>query len=362
MRVLWIASAAENAARARPDLELARALAAQGVELHLVAPDGPLAQGFSAAGFNWAGPLPRRWLGRAAMSWLREGCQAAGIEVVHLLDPIAAIAALPALESLRAAVVLRHSRPGGVHKWNPLSRMSVLNRGIDVVACRCEAARTELARYRDPANLYLLPPACSPEWLEGPPAKLEKLGLPRDAFPVAVIGDYSPRKGVEYVVEAAQWLPAQAPVHFLLLGSGLENRVVLERVARSPWRRNFHLLGHREDAPAILAACAVSVRGAIRREGLPQSVLESMALGVPPIVTDAGGLPELVVQGESGIIVARRNARAIGEALTWLLEHPEARRAMGQAARERIAREFPPERAVASHLELYRALRAGLAI
>ncbi len=361
MRVLWIASAADTSARARPDLELARALAAEGVELHLIAPEGPLAQGFAAEGLNWAGPLPRRWLGRAAMDWLRKGCEAAGIEVVHLLDPAAAIAALPALEPLPAAVVLRHARPGGVQRWNPLARMSVLNRGIDVVACRCEAARAELARRRDPASLCLLPPACSPDWLEVPPASLEQLGLPGNAFPVAVISDYAPRKGIEYVVEAAQWLPAQAPVHFLLVGWGLENRAVLERVARSPWRRNFHLLGRRDDAPAILAACAVSVRGGIRREGMPQSVLESMALGVPPIVTDAGGLPELVVQGESGIVVARRNARAIGEALSWLLEHPEARRAMGRAARERIAREFPQERAVARHLELYRALKAGRA-
>jgi glycosyltransferase involved in cell wall biosynthesis len=110
----------------------------------------------------------------------------------------------------------------------------------------------------------------------------------------------------------------------------------------------------------ITAACAVAVRGALGREGIPQTIIESMACGVPPVITDVGGARELVAQGESGIIVRRRSARAIGEALAWLYEHPAERRAMGQAARARIGAEFTLQRAVAQHLALYHALRAEL--
>jgi L-malate glycosyltransferase len=183
--------------------------------------------------------------------------------------------------------------------------------------------------------------------------------VPPDAFPVAVVANYRPRKGIEYIVEAAQWLPADMPIHFLMVGADLENRAVLERVSRSPFRDRFHLLGHREDAVRITAACAVSVRGALGREGIPPTVIESMACGVPPIITDVGGAAELVVQGESGIIVRPRSARAIGEALAWLYEHPSQRMAMGQAARQRIEEEFPLARAVQRHLDLYHSLRAS---
>lgn len=362
MRVLWIASAADSNARVRPDLELARALASAGVELHLVAPDGALAQGFAAARLNWAGPLPRRWLGREAMNWLQQGCAAAGIEVVHLLDRTAAIAALPALEPLPAAILLRHERPGGTQRWNPLARLSVLSRRLDAVACRCEAARVELARRREPATLCTLRPAFSPEWLDGPAVDFAAMGIPPDAFRVAVIGDYRPRKGIEVVVDAAQWLAQGTSVHFLLVGRGLETRSVLERIARSPWRRNFHLLGPRDDAPRIAARCHVSVRGAQRLQGVPQAIMESMAAGVPAVMTAVGGAAELVEDGVSGLLVPPRNARAIGEALRWLVAHPARRRAMGDAARLRIAAEFDPARALEAHLSLYRRLAAGAAI
>jgi L-malate glycosyltransferase len=97
----------------------------------------------------------------------------------------------------------------------------------------------------------------------------------------------------------------------------------------------------------------------VGREGIPQSVIESMACGVPPVITEAGGSAELVEQGVSGIIVPRRSARAIGEALAWMVEHPAQRKAMGQAARERIEREFPLTRAVEAHLSLYRELHTA---
>jgi L-malate glycosyltransferase len=150
-------------------------------------------------------------------------------------------------------------------------------------------------------------------------------------------------------------------VHFLLVGAGLANRSVLERVSRSPLSERFHLLGHREDAAQITSACAVAVRGAFRREGIPQTIVEAMASGVPPVIADTGGARELVGPGDAGIIVRRRSARAIGEALLWLLEHPDQRRAMGRAASTRIGEQFRVDQAVDQHLDLYRALRAELA-
>lgn len=363
LRVLWITAHTGTPDSVRPDIGLGRSLAAAGVELHIVAPeDSHCAAAVEQAGLRLVGSLPARALRSRSTSWLREGCLGERIEVVHFLDRVAVATTLPVLRDLPLAMVMRHDRVGGVQRWNPFARLTQLHPRIDRVVCTSEAARNELARRREPASLVTIRPGHCLEWHRGPAISLGQFGVPPDAFPVAVVANYRPRKGIEYVVDAAQWLPAGAPVHFLLVGAEVANRAVLERITRSPFRANFHLLGHREDAARITAACAVSVRGALRREGVPPTVIESMACGVPPIITDVGGARELVEQGTSGIIVRRRSPRAIGEALAWLYEHPPERRSMGEAARERIRTRFTLEQAVEAHLALYRGLRVQRSI
>jgi L-malate glycosyltransferase len=361
VRVLWITSSGGTPTSSRPDIALAAGLASAGVALRVIAPEGShCARAVEDAGLRLAGTLPQRWWGRSLRTWLRNGCRADGIEIVHLLDRPAVSVALPALRDLPVAIVMRQDRTGGVQRWNPFARTAQLNPRINRVVCTCEAARAELAKRRDPGSVLTIHPGHRLDWYHEK-ADLQRLGIPPDALPVAVVSNYRPRKGIEYVIDAAQWLPLDTPVHFLLVGAGLANRSVLERVSRSPLSERFHLLGHREDAAQITSACAVAVRGAFRREGIPQTIVEAMASGVPPVIADTGGARELVGPGDAGIIVRRRSARAIGEALLWLLEHPDQRRAMGRAASTRIGEQFRVDQAVDQHLDLYRALRAELA-
>lgn len=360
-RVLWLTSQAGSPSGVRPDLELARGLRRAAIELHVIVPAGSYcAQAAREANCRVIEVPPRGLHGRTGRENIRRYCLDNDIALVHLFDEVAMAAAIPALREVPLPLVTRHARTGGVQWWNPLARLTVLHPRLDRVICTSEAARAELARNRDPASLVTIRPGCDPAWHNQPPANLVSLGLPPDAFVVAAVTDYQGRKGIEYIVDSAQWLPAAAKAHFLLVGAGHENRSVLERVVRSPWRENFHLLGPRTDAPQIVAACAVSVRAALRGDSVPQAVIESMACGVPTVATDVGGLRELVAHGESGIVVKRRSPRAIGTAVTWLYEHPAERLAMGRAARARIAGRFSLAGNLASHLALYRELCPSL--
>lgn len=360
MRALWIIGVPASRATARPDFELARGLVGAGVQLELIVPAGtPWEQAAGEAGLEVVGALPRGWVGGRKLRWLRDGCVGAGTQLVHLLDRPAGWAALPALAGLPLAVLLRCERPGGLQRWNPLARMAELHPRVDRVVCSSEAARVDLARRRRPESLALIRPGCAADWLAGPPVNLASLGVPAGAMAVALLSDYQPRKGVEYVIDALQWLPPGAPVHLLMLGAGLETRSVLERIARSPLRRQVHLLGEREDALRIAAACAVIARGTLKCEGIPDSALAAMSAGVVPVLSDTGGARELVVQGESGILVPPGKPRAMGEALAWLLAHPAERQAMAAAAQARVAAEFSPGAALDAHLALYRELCRG---
>lgn len=360
-RVLWISSQPDPPSTVRPYLELARGLAGKGLEIHVMARiDSHAAEAARQARFPVIEFPPRGLLGRVGRWAVRKVCLDRDIGLVHLFDPVAMAAVVPALQDLPVPVVAHHARTGGVQRWNPIAQLTVLQRRIDRVICTSETGRAELARRRDPGSVVTILPGVDPSWYDAEPLNLARFSVPQGAFAIAVVADYHARHGIEYIVDSAQWLPLDGQAYFLLIGAGHENRFVLERIHRSPLRECFRLLGPRLDAPRITAACAVSVRATLGGDGLPQAVMEAMACGVPPVIAEAGAARELVSQGESGIIVTRRSPRALGEALAWLKEHPARRMAMGRAARERIHRELPLERAIDEHLALYRSLSGAV--
>ena len=93
-----------------------------------------------------------------------------------------------------------------------------------------------------------------------------------------------------------------------------------------------------------------------KREGLARAIIEAMAYRVPPVVTNAGGSPELVVDGVSGFVVPPRDAQGLAKAIEKLYRDADLRRRMGEAARERIATDFRNEDTVRKTIALYEEL------
>ncbi len=118
------------------------------------------------------------------------------------------------------------------------------------------------------------------------------------------------------------------------------------------------MLGYRSDAPALTAACDVFVLPSTKREGLARSLIEAMAYGIAPVVTDCGGSPELVVQGVSGLVVPVADAEALAAAIRTLHDDAALRARLGRAARERIGRDFRIEDTIAKTYALYASLAA----
>ena len=129
-----------------------------------------------------------------------------------------------------------------------------------------------------------------------------------------------------------------------------------QRIAESPAKDRIHRAGFVTNAPELSAACDVFCMPSTKREGLARSIIEAMAYRVPPVVTDAGGSPELVEDGKSGFVVPPRDAKALAEAIEKLYRDADLRQRMGNAARERIATAFRNEETVRQTIALYEEL------
>lgn len=117
------------------------------------------------------------------------------------------------------------------------------------------------------------------------------------------------------------------------------------------------LLGERNDVPDLLAQADLFALSS-RSEGMPLSILEAMAAGLPVVATAVGGIPEIVVAGETGLLVPPGDVEALTSALRELLAEPEKRRRLGAAGRRRAQELFDLPRFRQAHIELYERLLA----
>jgi glycosyltransferase involved in cell wall biosynthesis len=160
-------------------------------------------------------------------------------------------------------------------------------------------------------------------------------------------------KGQRTLLEALTHVHATAA----LVGRDLEHGGAYENELRSEAERlgvsdRVVFAGYRDDVPALLAGCDVFCLPSFA-EGLPLVVLEAMAQGKPVVATPVGGTAELVVHGETGLLVPPGDADALAAALAELLDDPSAAARMGAAGRARVLAEFSAAAMVERVLGLY---------
>jgi glycosyltransferase involved in cell wall biosynthesis len=132
----------------------------------------------------------------------------------------------------------------------------------------------------------------------------------------------------------------------LIAGSGEEHATLLADAQRRGLTGKVIFLGSRQDVPRLLRACDAFVLSSAW-EGMPNTVMEAMASGVPVVSTNAGGVQELLDQGVCGYIVPVRDPAALAERMIHLMGMDgEQRHLMGAKGRERIAEHFDNERVV----------------
>jgi glycosyltransferase involved in cell wall biosynthesis len=156
------------------------------------------------------------------------------------------------------------------------------------------------------------------------------LDLPADACVLLCVGRLSPIKGQDVLIEAARRVMTPDPIVVVLAGEG-RLRTCLAAAARAAGV-DVRLLGNRDDVPNLLAACDIYVQPS-RSEASGQALVEAMLAARAVVATDTGGTPEVVRDGETGLLVPVMDPDALATAIETLARKPALRRAMGIRAR-----------------------------
>ncbi len=262
----------------------------------------------------------------------------------------------------RVPVVIahEHSWAGERGRFHQVLDRRLIARSVDAfVAVAAADARQMVDVERiDPRLVRHIPNGVpAPAAAEGPSLR-EELGIAADAPVVGYVGRLGAIKALDVLLDAVARLSERLPqVRTLLAGSGDEEERLRARSAGLGLGERVTFLGTRPDVERVFEAVDVSVICS-DSEGMPLSALEAMAAGTPLIATRVGGLPEVVDDGVTGLLVPPRDPEALARALEAVLGDADRRGRMAAASRERHRREFELDHVVGLLEDLYEELFA----
>ena len=176
---------------------------------------------------------------------------------------------------------------------------------------------------------------------------------------IAVVANmYGQVKGHACLIEAARIVCRAVPsAKFVLVGDGAERPKLEQQVGQVGLEKNFLFLGRRSDVPELLACCDLSVLPS-EAEGMPNSVLESMAAGIPVVATRVGGTSEIILDGVDGLLVPPRNPPALADAILRVLQDADLARRLSRNGQARMRTHFSYDRLIAQLEQLYSLRRS----
>jgi glycosyltransferase involved in cell wall biosynthesis len=283
-------------------------------------------------------------------------------DVVHAHDPMGVALAAMALQMsarLRQQPLLVAARRVDFHlKRHAFSRWKYRQIDVFIAASRLIASMLEkdgipadrVVTVHDGVNTGLVDKAPLVD------AHLT-FGLPRGTPVVGNVAALVPHKGQRHLVAAAARVVRSVPdTRFLIIGEGELRDPLARQIKSLGLERHVHLTGFRSDVIGLQKSFDVFAMSSVT-EGLGSAMLDAMACAVPIVATRAGGIPEAITDGASGLLVGTQDEGALAAAIVRLLKDPELRRRLGAAGRQRVADEFSIEKMVQSTLRVYEERR-----
>ncbi|KAA1183348.1 glycosyltransferase family 4 protein [Paenibacillus sp. B2(2019)] len=182
-------------------------------------------------------------------------------------------------------------------------------------------------------------------------------------FNVLLVGRLAHWKGQHIVLEAAKSFKNEPRVKFWLAGDALfgeeaYKQELLQKINNDELT-NVSMLGHVDDIQGLMNTADLLIHTSVTPEPFGQVIVEGMAAGLPVIASNEGGPVEIVVQGETGLLIEPGDAAILADSIKWMLDHPEERRRMADNGMKRVKEHFVIENTVKDIVDYYKGLLAG---
>jgi glycosyltransferase involved in cell wall biosynthesis len=311
-------------------------------------------------GLDFIPLAPRAELDLAAAWRLSRVLKQLQPDIVHAHDPhgVAMASLAVSMSTLPARPRLVASRRVDFHmRQSALSRWKY--RQVDCFICASDAIRRIVVSDGIPSRRTVT----VHEGIDlgrvaaAPRAELhQELWLPHEAPLVGNVAALVPHKGQRHLVDAAHLvLPQHPDARFIIAGEGELRAALEQQIRQHHLEKHVMLAGFRADILSLHKAFDVFVMSSVT-EGLGTSLLDAMACGKPVVATAVGGIPEVVVHEETGLLVPPRNPAAMAEAIVRLLSDAALRARMGAAGLARVGDCFSAETMVKNTLRVYQQL------
>jgi glycosyltransferase involved in cell wall biosynthesis len=172
---------------------------------------------------------------------------------------------------------------------------------------------------------------------------LQRYALPEDAeFVLACVGSFEERKGQTVLLEAVAALVqgGRTGIHLMLVGNGPDEAMLRQQVKSMGVSRQVSFFPFTSQPEYVFERADLTILPSIRKEGLPNVLLESMAMATPVIASNFGGIPEAVKYGESGILIPAGDRMALSSAILKLWQNPALRKEMSVYGHCHVRRTF----------------------
>ena len=182
----------------------------------------------------------------------------------------------------------------------------------------------------------------------------KELGIHENNIVLGIIGVFDKCKGHIYLFQAIEMLISEGLKNIicLVIGAGRERDELKSFIRNKNLQDYIKFLGYRTDIPELLKAMDVVVMPSIQ-ESFGRVAIEAMAMKVPVIASATGGLPEIIEDGKTGMLIPPADIGSLSKSIKYLIENPEIRKKMGEAGRKRVKERFTIENDVSKTEELY---------
>lgn len=186
----------------------------------------------------------------------------------------------------------------------------------------------------------------------------EQLGIPADRYLIGSVGRLSVEKGYNFLIDAVDRLIREGHnISLLIVGEGNIRGELEAQIERLGLQSRIQLAGYQSNTIDLYRAMDLFVLASLR-EGLPNALLEAMAMEVPVVVTSVGGIPQVICDHENGVLVEPGDAKILADAVREMLVHRDLALKMARKARETVEQDYSFNRRMDRMVQLYEGLEA----